>query len=83
MGLSESDGWAITTAIGILRESGYQVEKVSNGQKGEDGEVQFRLDVEAKTHYPRFQSQAEAAKDAVKELPNFGMGGNAMGEGDG
>jgi hypothetical protein len=79
MSLSESDGHAISTAIRILSEAGYRVEKVGQGSPTDNG-VAFRLEVNAPTSVPGFDKESEAAKDAVMETPEFGWDGEPVQE---
>lgn len=79
MGLSERDAAAISTAIRILNEAGYDVVQVGKGTKVQAG-IEFRLELRAKTRYKKFGLQAEAVKDAAIKAPEFPPGEEVEGD---
>lgn len=77
--LSERDMEAVATAVRILREAGYQIEK-SKSAKSTDNGVAFKLECVAGTKSTRFPNQSEAVKTAAIEAPEFDYGGNLVEE---
>lgn len=81
MSLGEYDMEAIGTAVRILNEAGYRVEKSNQGQRSDSG-VGFKLEVHAPTRSPWFKPQSEEVREAAIECAEYGMGGERIEEGD-
>lgn len=77
-GVSERDADAISRAIRILSEAGYRVERVGEAEEGNNGGVDFTLDVEAPSRSRWFEPQSEDVRAAAIDADEYDMGGNRV-----
>lgn len=80
--LGERDGHAISKAIRILSDAGFDVEQLGDGAPAEGGVV-FELKVRGRSRYDSFWRNVEQAQAALDETPELDFQGEPVGADDG